>query len=336
MPATRSSSGRCLHLLEKCKSMKQLKQAHAQAITCGLGNNSFTLSRILAFCSDPNHASLSHAWKIFQHIQQPTICIYNTMIKALLLKGFSVNAVVGNSLILMYCGFCNMRAARYVFDEIPGPCVVSWTLMISGFAKVGDIESARLFFDGAPRKDRGICGAMISGYVQNNCFKECLYMFSMIQLTDNVPDEGIFLSILCACAQLGALDTGIWIHRYMDRLGLPLTIRLSTGLIDMYAKCGNVDLAKSLFDEMPQRDTVCWNVMISGLAMHGDGEGAINLFLKMEEAGFKPDDVTFIAILSACSYSGMAYEGFSFRAFWNELGPPPLAEESNISYPSRG
>eukprot|EP00257_Ricinus_communis_P023836 XP_015583937.1 pentatricopeptide repeat-containing protein At2g20540 [Ricinus communis] len=360
MPATRSSSGRCLHLLEKCKSMKQLKQAHAQAITCGLGNNSFTLSRILAFCSDPNHASLSHAWKIFQHIQQPTICIYNTMIKALLLKGelfnifnlystmlqkgmypdtytlpyvlkacvkfescllgelvhvyclklgFSVNAVVGNSLILMYCGFCNMRAARYVFDEIPGPCVVSWTLMISGFAKVGDIESARLFFDGAPRKDRGICGAMISGYVQNNCFKECLYMFSMIQLTDNVPDEGIFLSILCACAQLGALDTGIWIHRYMDRLGLPLTIRLSTGLIDMYAKCGNVDLAKSLFDEMPQRDTVCWNVMISGLAMHGDGEGAINLFLKMEEAGFKPDDVTFIAILSACSYSGMAYEG---------------------------
>ncbi|KAF2301888.1 hypothetical protein GH714_030205 [Hevea brasiliensis] len=265
--------------------MTQLKQAHAQAITCGLGNNSFALSRLLAFCSDPGHGSLNHSWKLFQHVQQPTICICNTMIRALLLKGeltnvfnlystmlqngFVINTVVGNSLMFMYCGFSNMKAARYIFDEIPSPCAVSWTLMISGYAKAGDICSAKLFFDGAPEKDRGIWGAMISG----------------------------------------ALDTGIWIHRYLDRIGLPLSIRLSTGLIDMYAKCGNLDLAKRLFDGMPQRDTICWNVMISGLAMHGDGEGALTLFLGMEEAGFRPDDVTFIAMLSACSYSGMAQEG---------------------------
>lgn len=347
-------------LLEKCKSMKQLKQAHAQAITCGLANNSFALSRIIAFCSDPRYGSLNHAWKLFQHVQQPTLCICNTMIRAFLLKdeltnvfnlystmlqngmspdnytlpcvlkacsklqscfhgelvhghclklGFVINTVVGNSLMSMYCGFSNVKAARYIFDEMPSPCAVSWTLMISGCAKVGDIDSARLFFDGAPEKDRGIWGAMISGYVQNNCFKECLYMFRLMQMTDMVPDEGIFLSILCACAQLGALDTGIWIHRYLDRIGQPLSIRLTTSLIDMYAKCGNLDLAKKVFDEMPQRDTVCWNAMISGLAMHGDGEGALKLFWEMQEAGFKPDDVTLMAVFSACSYSGRAHEG---------------------------
>ncbi|WCJ22149.1 Pentatricopeptide repeat (PPR) superfamily protein [Euphorbia peplus] len=360
MSATRNITSRCLHLLEKCKNMNQLNQAHAQSFTCGLRNNSYTLSRLLAFCSDPIHGSLHHAFKIFQHIHQPTICIYNTIIKAFLLKGeftnvFSLyktmlsnsvspdaytlpyvlkacikiesfflgelvhgqglklgvlmNNVVGNSLILMYSGFGKMDAASYVFDEMGTRCVVSWTLMISGYSKGGDVENAKWFFDEAKVKDRGVWGAMISGYAQNNCFKECLYMFRLMQLSRVVPDEGIFVSILSACAQLGALDIGIWVHRYLERLGLPLSTRLSTGLIDMYSKCGNVSLAKRLFDEMPQRDTVCWNVMISGLAMHGDGKGAVRLFWKMEEAGFRPDDVTFIAVLSACSYSGLAYEG---------------------------
>ncbi|KAJ4827862.1 hypothetical protein Tsubulata_020347 [Turnera subulata] len=357
-----SSSKRCLRLLEKCKSMKQLRQAHAQAIACGLSHNSFTLSRLLAFCSDPHRGCLDHAWKLFHHIQNPTICICNTMIKALLLKsefatifdvyssmlqngispdaytlpyllkacaklhssrlgesvhgcslksGFVCNTVVGNSLILMYSGVKDMRAARYVFDDMGSTSAgaVSWTLMISGYAKVGDVGTARLLFDQAPVKDIGVWGAMISGYVQNDCFKECLYMFRSLQMSGEVPDEGIFVSILGACAHLGAWDTGIWIHRHLGRIGLPLSIRLSTALIDMYARCGHLEMAKRVFDEMPQRDSVCWAVMLSGLALHGDGESALKLFEEMEEAGFRPDDLAFLSVLSACSYSGMAYEG---------------------------
>ncbi|KAJ8760975.1 hypothetical protein K2173_022013 [Erythroxylum novogranatense] len=248
--------------------MEQLKQAHAQAIACGLGNNSFAFSRILAFCSEPKRGSLSHALKLFQRIQQPTICICNTMLKAFLVRdelkgvfdvyssmlrndmcpdaytlpyvlkacaklpysfhgelvhgcclklGFLVSNVVGNSLISMYCGFGVTRAASYIFEEIPSPCPVSWTLMISGYTKVGDVDTATLLFDGAPIKDRGIWGAMISGYAQNSCFKECLYMFKLMQLGHVVPDEGILSSILCACAQLGALETGFWIHTYLER-----------------------------------------------------------------------------------------------------------------------
>lgn len=355
-----SSSTRCLQLLEKCKNLKHLHQVHAQVVTCGLGHNSFALSRLLAFCSDPHYGSLSHALKLFQHIPQPTICIYNTMLKALLLRndliqtinvytqmlqnglhpdnytlpyvlkacarlqssclgelvhgcslksGFVSDIYVGNSLIVMYCAFDNTKAARYVFDEMPRLSAVSWTVMISGYAKVGDVDKARLFFDEAPVRDRGIWGAMISGYVQNNCFKEGLYMFRLMQCEDVEPDEAIFVSVLCACAHLGALDIGIWIHSYLNRLGLPLSIKLSTGLIDMYAKCGKLDLARGLFYEMPQRDTVCWNAMISGMAMHGDGEGALELFREMEAARVRPDDITFIAVFTACSYSGMAFEG---------------------------
>ncbi|XP_057448141.1 pentatricopeptide repeat-containing protein At2g20540-like [Lotus japonicus] len=355
-----SCSKRCLTLLEKCKNMKQLKQAHAQVFTSGLDSNSFALSRVLAFCSHPHQGSLTYACRVFQRIQHPTVCICNTIIKAFLINGnlnstlhvftnmlrnglspdnYTIPYVlkacaalrdrssgemvhgyssklgllfdifVGNSLIALYCVSGDMVAARKVFDEIPSLSAVSWSLMISGYAKVGDVDSARLFFDETPEKDKGIWGAMISGYVQNNCFKEGLYLFRLMQLTDIGPDESIFVSILSACAHMGALDTGVWVHRYLNRARLPLSIRLSTSLLDMYAKCGNLDLAKRLFDSMPDRDIVCWNAMISGLAMHGDGIGALKLFSEMEKLGIKPDDITFIAVFTACSYSGMASEG---------------------------
>ncbi|XP_057949030.1 pentatricopeptide repeat-containing protein At2g20540-like [Malania oleifera] len=357
-----SSSVRCLSVLEKCKSMKQLKQTHAQVITCGLGTNSFALSRILAFCSDPIHGSLNHAWKLFQRIDLPTIIICNTMMKAFFLEGefsktlnvytqmlrngldpdnytfpyvlkacaslrsfylgeaihghslklgLSFDVFVGNALIFMYSAFDDMELARYVFDEIPQQTSMAWTVMISGYAKQGNVDAAKLLFDEAPPpvKDVGLWGSMISGYVQNNCFKEGLHMFRLMQSAGLVPDEPIFVSILCASAHLGALDVGIWIHRHIDQLGLAMSSRLGAALTNMYAKCGSLDLAKRVFNGIPQRGAICWNAMISGMATHGDGEGALELFWKMEKAGVRPDDITFLAIFSACSYSGMAFEG---------------------------
>ncbi|KAL3714263.1 hypothetical protein ACJRO7_006230 [Eucalyptus globulus] len=356
-----SASGRrCLLLLEKCKTMRHLREAHGQVITCGLGSNSFALSRLLAFCADPRHGSVHYAWELFRRIQMPTICICNTIIKAfllnneffstvslynrLLMRGFcpdnytipyvlkacaklhdhylgeSVHGhgikvgllsdiFVGNSLISMYCEHKSMRAARKAFDEIPRRCVISWTIMISAYAKLGDVDSARVLFDEVTEKDKGIWGAMISGYVQNGCVKEGLYMFRLMQLNGVEPDESVLVSTLSACAHLGALDIGIWIHRYVNRWRLTLSSRLCTGLIDMYAKCGYIDIAKKLFDEMPEKDNICWNAMISGYAFNGDGESALKLFTEMENGSIQPDDITFISIFTACNHSGLPREG---------------------------
>uniref|UniRef100_A0A7N0U299 Uncharacterized protein n=1 Tax=Kalanchoe fedtschenkoi TaxID=63787 RepID=A0A7N0U299_KALFE len=353
---------RCLIQLEKCTSMKQLKQSHAQVVTCGLKDSSFALSRLLAFCSDPATGSLDHGFKVFQTIEAPTSCIYNTMMKSFLVNGKFTETLelcagmlrqgmcpdhytlpyvlkacgemrwagvgemihgvcaklgllfdefVGNSLIGMYCSVGAMEAAGKVFDEIPQPSEVSWTVMISGFTKQGDVHSARMFFDEAPGrvKDRALWGSMISGYVWNNCFKEGLYMLRLMQEDGIEPDESVLVSVLSACAHLGALDIGIWVHMYCERGGSPLTVRLGTSLIDVYAKCGRLDLAQRLFAAMRVRDTICWNVMIQGMAMHGEGKAALDLFLDMERAGARPDDITFIGLLSALSHSGMAYQG---------------------------
>ncbi|KAL2349179.1 hypothetical protein Fmac_003179 [Flemingia macrophylla] len=237
-------------------------------------------------------------------------CSFGQMVHGYSSKsGLVFDIFVGNSLMAMYSLCGDVVAARHVFDEIPRLSAVSWSVMISGYSKAGDVDSARLFFDEAPDKDRGIWGAMISGYVHNSCFKEGLHLFRLLQLTEVVPDESIFVSILSSCAHLGALDIGIWIHRFLNQTMVPLSTRLSTSLLDMYAKCGNLELAKRLFNSMPERDIVCWNAMISGMAVHGDGASALKLFSHMEKTGMKPDDITFIALFTACSYSGLAHEG---------------------------
>ncbi|KAI3696342.1 hypothetical protein L1987_79356 [Smallanthus sonchifolius] len=355
------STSRCLWLLERCKNMKQLKQVHAQAITCGLGQNHYTLSRLLAFCSQPHHSgTLSYGLKILNHTHQPSNCLYNTMIKACMLRnelhmsiqlfkqmvennmypdnytlpyvlkacayvecfrlgemvhvhclklGFMFDRFVGNTLMLMYSLFGKMMDARKVFDEMPVRCVVSWTVLISGYGKIGNVEVARLAFDAAPVKDRGIWGAVISGYVQNNCFKEGLEMFRLMQSTNILPDEAMFVSVLGACGHLGALEIGIWVHKLVDEVKLKCRVRLGTALMDMYCKCGKLEVAEKVFDEMSNRDSICWNVMISGLAIHGDGIHALRLFSEVETTGIQPDDVTFIAVFTACSHSGMEHEG---------------------------
>ncbi|CAN4075591.1 unnamed protein product [Withania somnifera] len=342
--------------------MKQLKQAHGQVIACGLGENNFALSRLLAFCSDPNLGSPTYGWKIFEQIQEPTICIFNTMIKAFLLKGeinrtidiyknmlkngmypdnytlpyvlkacarikscylgelvhgqilklgFLIDIFVGNTLGGFYTAFDNVEAARFIFYDIPCNCVISWTVLISGYAKRGDVYEARLIFEECSVKDRGVWGSMISCYVQNNCFKEGLKLFRQMQKTGIDPDEAILVSVISACAHLGSLDIGIWIHRYVERLRMSMSLKLGTALIDMYAKCGYLDIAEKLFYEMPQRDVICWNAMISGFSMNGNGLKALNLFNEMQSAGIRPDDVTFISMFTACSYAGMANEGLN-------------------------
>ncbi|KAI3907084.1 hypothetical protein MKW92_029506 [Papaver armeniacum] len=241
--------------------------------------------------------------------------------------GFDGDIFVGNTLLLMYSSCARMVEARLLFGEIPHRTAVSWTVMISGYSKMGDVDPARLIFDEAPFKDRGIWGCMISSYVHNNCFKEGLGMFRLMQLTDLDPDEGIFVSLLSACAHLGSMDIGLWIHKQLKRMQLPMTVQLNTALIDMYAKCGKLVLAKNLFDGMQERDVICWNVIISGLTMNGDIENAIALFEQLEKDGFRPNDITFIAALTACSYSGMSYKGLQiFDSMKSVYGIEPKSE----------
>ncbi|GLT38218.1 hypothetical protein SLA2020_124820 [Shorea laevis] len=136
-----------------------------------------------------------------------------------------------------------------------------------------------------------------------------------MQFSGFQPNHAAIVGALTACAFLGALDQGMWIHAYVDRNGMELDKLLGTGLIDMYAKCGCIEMACCVFNETKNRDVFAFTSLISGLENHGQSARAFELFARMQNEGVVPNEVTFICILNACSRMGLVDEGL--RIFSN-------------------
>ncbi|XP_027070143.2 pentatricopeptide repeat-containing protein At1g08070, chloroplastic [Coffea arabica] len=182
--------------------------------------------------------------------------------------------------------------------------------LVDMYAKCGEIDTARSLFDGMEVKNIVSWNVMIGGHTHVSEYKEALAVFRHMQLERVEPNDVTFLNILPACAQMGALDMGRWIHVYINKNCHHLqNSSVWTSLIDMYAKCGSIESAKQVFFGLETKSLSSWNVMISGLAMHGNAHGAIDLFSKLIEEGIEPDDVTFVGLLSACSHGGMVELG---------------------------
>lgn len=192
--------------------------------------------------------------------------------------GFEDDIHVLNTMVHMYCCCGGVKDARVVFDEMPKWDSVSWSAMIGGYARMGMSTSA-------------------------------VELFREMQIARVNPDEITMVSVLSACSDLGALELGKWVENYIEREKIPKSMELCNALIDMFAKCGDVDKALRLFRSLDRKTIVSWTSVIVGMAMHGRGLEAASLFEKMKHAGVAPDDVTFIGLLSACSHSGLVDEG---------------------------
>lgn len=216
---------------------------------------------------------------------------------------------VQNELIHMYATCGCVDSARRVFDQSLNRDVISWTAMVHGYAVSARIEEARELFDKMPERNAVSWSAMLTGYVQAEMFREALCLFSEMQRAGTQPNHAGVVGALTACAFLGALDQGRWIHAYVERNKMELDRILGTALIDMYAKCGSIETAWQIFGGMPERDVFAYTSMISGLSNHGHSEKAIQLFRKMEADRVKPNEITFICVLTSCSRVGLVAEG---------------------------
>ncbi|KAK1399989.1 Pentatricopeptide repeat-containing protein [Heracleum sosnowskyi] len=178
--------------------------------------------------------------------------------------------------------------------------------LVDMYSKCGELKTARSLFESIHNKDSVSWNVMIGGYTHMSCYKEALNTFRQMQKTSHEPNDVTFLNVLPACAHLGALHIGRWIHSYIDRNTQKFTnASLWTSLIDMYAKCGDIEAAQEVFNGMKPKTLTSWNAIISGKAMHGNAHGALELFTEMVSEGFKPDDITFVGVLSACNHAGL-------------------------------
>ena len=203
------------------------------------------------------------------------------------------------------------------FDSKNSGCDAVNTILIYLYGKWGRIEKSREIFDEIVHNaTRSVLpwNAMIGAYIQNGCPMEALSIFRlMVEDPNHKPNHVTMVSVLSACAQIGDLDLGRWVHEYMKSKGSKGIIGsnkiLATAFIDMYSKCGSLERAKEVFDQMVSKDVVSFNAMIMGLAVNGEGEEALRLFSKMQEFGLQPNAGTFLGLLCACCHSGLAEKG---------------------------
>ncbi|XP_062113622.1 pentatricopeptide repeat-containing protein At2g20540-like [Humulus lupulus] len=227
--------------------------------------------------------------------------------------GSNSHSITCSSLMDMYIKFDSLTDAQKVFDEMSERDEISWNSLISGYARLGKMRRARELFNEMPNKTIVSWTAMISGYTKIGCYSDALDVFRKMQKLGIEFDEVSIISVLPVCAQLGALEIGKWIHIYSDKNGLlKRSTSVCNAIIEMYAKCGCIDPALQIFDQMTKKDVISWSTMIGGLAHHGEAYKAIELFRDMERAKVQPNGITFLSLLSACVHGGFWSEGLNY------------------------
>ncbi|XP_015872488.3 pentatricopeptide repeat-containing protein At2g03380, mitochondrial [Ziziphus jujuba] len=181
------------------------------------------------------------------------------------------------------------------------------------YAKCSMIGDARYIFETILDKDMVAWNSIISGYTQNGCAYQALQLFHQMRSESYAPDSITLVSVLSACASLGALRVGLALHAYSTKGGLLTSnIFVGTALLNFYAKCGDAKSARMVFDGMEEKNTITWSAMIGGYGMQGDSSGSLALFSEMLKQNLEPNEVIFTTILSACSHAGMSGQGWGY------------------------
>ncbi|GAA0167489.1 hypothetical protein LIER_22413 [Lithospermum erythrorhizon] len=229
--------------------------------------------------------------------------------------GFSTSEAVGNALISMYSKCGGVEIARRILEQngTSKLNVISFTALLDGYTKLGDIDPARQIFDLLTDPDVVAWTAMLVGYVQNGFSTNAMELFRLMIQKGPKPNNYTLAAMLSVCSSLASLNHGKQIHAVALKSKEASSISVGNSLISMYAKAGNINYARSVFHLIQRKkDAVSWTSMILALAQHGLGEEAIQLFENMLALDMIPDHITYVGVLSACTHVGLVEQGRSY------------------------
>ncbi|PSR87778.1 Pentatricopeptide repeat-containing protein [Actinidia chinensis var. chinensis] len=211
-------------------------------------------------------------------------------------SGMGFDWFVGSAIVDMYCKCSNVGEAEKLHDKMEEQTMVSWNAMISGFSSNEQSEEAQKFFS------------------------------RMLEMGVK-PDSFTYATVLDTCANLATVGLGKQIHAQIIKHELQSDVFISSTLVDMYSKCGNMQDSRLMFEKAPKRDFVTWNALICGYAQHGLGEEALKVFDGMQLEGVKPNHATFVSVLRVCAHMGLVEKGLRyFRAMSSDYGLDPQLE----------
>ncbi|XP_062095241.1 pentatricopeptide repeat-containing protein At4g21065-like [Humulus lupulus] len=327
--------------LQRCTSLTTLRKLHAKIFAYGLYDTSLWTKIAVLYVS---FERVDAARCAFEIVSNPSSYLWN-----ILIRGYATHGLFGQSLGLYWemmqkglkpdkytfpfalkccAGLSDLNVGKLVHQHLVC-CGCSHDVFVSAalldmYAKCGHTEAARLLFDKMSMRDVVSWTSMISGYAHNGCNSETMVFFDLMRASGVRSNRVSILSVLLACGNLGALRKGEWLHSYVIQTGFEYDILVATAIMDMYTKCGSLDLARRLFDDTPGKDVVCWSAMIASYGIHGQGRKSLDLFNDMLRAKVKPNHVTFTCILSACSHSGLLEEGKKcFESMAKDFSIPP-------------
>ncbi|KAJ4845217.1 hypothetical protein Tsubulata_014467 [Turnera subulata] len=326
-------------------NLRRGKEVHGHIVRHGVTLDVFLKSALIDLyfkCRD-----VEMACKIFEQSAMIDIVICTAMISGYVLNGMNhdaveifrwllqenmtPNALTLSSVLPAFAGLAALQLGKELHGNIlknglESKCHVGSAIM-DMYAKCGRLDLACIIFARISEKDVVCWNSIITSCCQNGKPEEAIDLFRRMGIEGMHHNCVSVSSALSACANLPALMYGKEIHGFMIKRPLKTDLFAESALIDMYAKCGNLKVARHVFDVMEGKTEVAWNSMIAAYGTHGCLDEALALLHKMLENGIRPDNVTFLGIISACGHTGRIDDGFRyFRCMTEEYGIPAQME----------
>ncbi|KAJ9707831.1 hypothetical protein PVL29_000076 [Vitis rotundifolia] len=314
----------------KLGDLHQGKWVHGYVIKSGFDLNSFLVTPLLDLyfkCGDIRDAS-----SVFDELSTIDLVSWTAMIVGYAQRGYPREALklftderwkdllpntVTTSSVLSACAqtrSLNMgRSVHGLGIKLGLEDATFENALVDMYAKCHMIGDARYVFETVFDKDVIAWNSIISGYTQNGYAYEALELFDQMRSDSVYPDAITLVSVLSACASVGAYRVGSSLHGCALKAGLLSgSVYVGTALLNFYAKCGDAESARVIFDEMGEKNTITWSAMIGGYGIQGNCSRSLELFGDMLKEKLEPNEVIFTTILSACSHSGMLGEGWRY------------------------
>ncbi|KAI0503445.1 hypothetical protein KFK09_014379 [Dendrobium nobile] len=321
-------------LLPACRSSSSVSQLHSLALKHGVACDLFVSSALVdAYAKS---SDMDSARQVFDETPRQNLVSWNALIVGYLHNGLFHKAISAFRELLQLAdstmkpdqvtlsgsltasansGELNfgLGAHSLTIKTVPDSLAYVNNSLINMYSKCGRVNDARKVFDQIGERDVVSWNIMMAGFVEREHFEQAFVFFQAMRSLGIAPDEASFSTALHASSNLAELLMGAEIHCQVVKFGFAENRCISSSLITMYSKCGNLEDAHLTFaDAKDHLNVVSWTAMIAALQQHGHGDSALQLFDEMLEFGLQPDYITFVCVLSACSHTGLVEKGFKY------------------------
>ncbi|KAK6268242.1 hypothetical protein QUC31_012402 [Theobroma cacao] len=326
-----------LNACARVPAMFEGKQVHASVEKSGFLRNNVVQTALLDLYAKCGF--VLDAQRLFNAMEEKDVVAWTAMICGYTKVGLmdeawclfdameERNVVSWTAMVAGYANYGDMGAAKEFYDRMVEKNSVAWLAMIAGYGKCGNVSEARRVFDETVKPDASCWAAMVACYAQNGYAKEAIEMYLLMRDQSVRITDVAIVGALSACTQFGDVKMAEALAKNIEEGCCDRTLFVSNALIHMHAKFGCMEQAWMEFSRMKERDVVSYSTMIAALSDHGQFQEALVLFSKMQKEGIKPNQVTFIGVLNACSHGGLVEEGCKlFELMTQILKIVPLSE----------